>query len=81
MNCPLPRYYLCHAVLALLIAAVLWPVLGIVAGLSAGVSFYAGREFTQWEQGGGPGLPFDWPGLVAPFIACLIVLIIVTVVK
>jgi hypothetical protein len=72
MNCPLPRYYLCHAVIALLIAACLWPLLGLNAGLAAGVSFYAGREFTQWEG----GLPFDWPGLLAPFatgIACLII--------
>jgi hypothetical protein len=75
MDCPLPRYYLCHAAFALLIAAGLWPLLGLNAGLSAGVAFYAGREFTQWEQGGGPGLPFDWPGLVSPFIACLAALI------
>lgn len=72
MDCPLPRYYLCHAVIALLIAACLWPLLGLNAGLAAGVSFYAGREFTQWES----GKPFDWPGLLAPFatgIACLII--------
>lgn len=75
MNCPLPRYYLCHALVALLIAAAIWPVLGLVAGLAAGTAFYAGREFTQWES----GLPFDWKGLAAPFIACLIVLIASTV--
>lgn len=71
MTCPLPRYYLCHAVFALLIAAALWPVLGIAAGLSAGVAFYAGREFTQWEG----GLPLDWKGLAAPVIACAAVYI------
>lgn len=76
MTCPLPRYYLCHAVFALIIAACLWPFLGLAAGLAAGVAFYAGREFTQWEQGGGPGLPFDWPGIVAPFAVCLACLII-----
>lgn len=70
MNCPLPRYYLCHAVIALLIAVACWPMMGIVAGLAAGVAFYAGREFTQWEQGGGPGLQFDWPGAMAPIVAC-----------
>lgn len=72
MTCPLPRYYLCHAVIALLIAACLWPLLGLNAGLTAGVAFYAGREFTQWES----GKPFDLPGLLAPFatgIACLII--------
>ena len=72
MNCPLPRYYLCHAVVALLIAAAIWPVLGLVAGLAAGVAFYAGREFTQWEG----GMHFDWKGIAAPFGACVIVLVI-----
>ena len=71
MNCPLPRYYLCHAVIALLIALFLWPLVSLEAGLAAGTAFYAGREFTQWES----GMPFDWKGLLAPFIACLIVLI------
>ena len=66
MNCPLPRYYLCHAVIALLIAAVLWWPLGLAAGLSAGVAFYVGREFTQWES----GLPFDWKGIAAPAFIC-----------
>jgi len=65
MTCPLP-YYLCHAAIALGIAAVLWPILGLKAGLVAGVAFYVGREFTQWEA----GLPFDWKGLAAPFIVC-----------
>lgn len=74
MNCPLPRYYFCHAVVALAIAAVLWWPLGLPAGLAAGIAFYVGREFTQWEQGGGPGLPFDWPGVIAPVVACLAVL-------
>lgn len=72
MNCPLPRYYLCHAVIALIIAAVLWWPLGLNAGLAAGVAFYAGREFTQWES----GLPFDWNGILAPFLVCLVVLIV-----
>lgn len=72
MNCPLPRYFLCHAVIALLIAAAIWPVLGLVAGLAAGTAFYAGREYTQWEA----GLPFDWKGIAAPLMACLIVLVI-----
>lgn len=77
MTCPLPRYYLCHAVFALLIAAAIWPLLGLAAGLAAGVFFYVGREFTQWEQGGGPGLPFDWPGVAAPIAACSILYIFV----
>jgi hypothetical protein len=74
MNCPLPRYWMCHIAVALGIAAAIWPLLGLTAGLAAGVAFYAGRELTQWEQGGGPGLPFDWKGIAAPAAACLAVL-------
>lgn len=66
MNCPLPRYFACHAVIALIIAAVLWWPLGLTAGLSAGVAFYAGREYTQWES----GIPFDWKGIAAPALIC-----------
>lgn len=72
MNCPLPRYYFCHAVISLVIACVLWVPLGLNAGLAAGAAFYAGREYTQWES----GLPFDWRGLAAPAIVCLIVLVV-----
>lgn len=72
MNCPLPRYYACHAVVALLIAACVWPLVSLEAGLAAGTAFYAGREYTQWES----GLQFDWKGLLAPFATCLVVLII-----
>lgn len=72
MNCPLPRYYACHAVIALLIAAVLWPLFGLNAGLTAGVAFYAGREYTQWES----GLPFDWKGLAAPLLVCSVIFLV-----
>ena len=81
LNCPLPRYYACHAVIALLIAAVLWWPLGLTAGLAAGVAFYVGREFTQWEQGDGQGLPFDWPGVLAPFLVCSAALIVFFMLK
>lgn len=67
MNCPFPRYYFCHAVLALVIAIVVGVPIGLEAGLAAGTAFYAGREYTQWES----GLPFDWRGIAAPAIACL----------
>jgi len=61
---------MCHAVIALLIAASIWPVFGLFAGLTAGVAFYAGREYTQWES----GLAFDWKGVAAPLVACVLVL-------
>lgn len=70
MQCPLPRYWQCHIVIALAIAVVVWPFLGVEAGLASGASIYIGREFTQWES----GLGFDWKGLVAPVAACLAVL-------
>ena len=72
MNCPLPKYYLCHAAIVLIITAVVWPFLGLYAGLSAGAAFYVGREYTQWENGS----PFDWKGLLAPLVICFIILII-----
>lgn len=72
MNCPLPRYFMCHALIALVIAAAVWPLVSLEAGLAAGTAFYAGREYTQWES----GLQFDWKGLLAPFATCLVVLII-----
>lgn len=79
MTCPLPRYWMCHAAIALLIAVTLWPFFGLVAGLTAGVAFYAGREYTQWEQGDGPGLPFDWKGILAPTLVCSIVYVLTLV--
>lgn len=72
MNCPLPRYWMCHALVALLIALFLWPIISLEAGFAAGTAFYAGREYTQWES----GLPFDWKGIAAPFIACCLVLVV-----
>lgn len=78
MNCPLPRYWMCHALVALLIALFVWPIVSLEAGLAAGTAFYAGREFTQWESSRASGAmaPFDWKGLLAPFIACLTVLLL-----
>jgi len=72
MTCPFGQYYICHAVIALIIAVALWPFLGLTAGLAAGASFYVGREYTQWES----GLPFDWKGLLAPLVVCLAVLMV-----
>lgn len=71
MNCPLPRYYFCHIVIALAIAAVIWPFFGIDAGLLTGAAFYCGREYTQWES----GKPFDWKGLLAPVGVCALLII------
>jgi hypothetical protein len=66
MTCPLGRYWICHAVAALGIGIALWPLLGLPAGLMIGAGFYTVREIVQWRS----GLPFDWPGLLAPVIAC-----------
>jgi hypothetical protein len=72
MTCPLPHYWMCHIAIALLIAVVLWPFLGLDMGLVAGASVYTGRELTQWEESG----VFDWKGLLAPIAACLTVLLV-----
>jgi len=72
VTCPFPRYWMCHAVITLLISATLWPLVSLEAGLCAGAFFYVGREYTQWEQGGGHGLPFDWLGVLAPLSVTII---------
>jgi hypothetical protein len=68
-------YWVAHALVALAIAAVLWWPFGLVAGLCAGVAFYAGREHAQWEI----YKFFDWKGLLSPLVACLAVLFVVVI--
>lgn len=72
MKCPFPHYWICHICVALLIAAVFWPILGLDAGLVIGVSFYAGREVAQYQS----TKVFDWWGIGAPAVACFAVLIL-----
>lgn len=68
MICPLPRYWMCHAIIALAIAAFASLVLPLQLGLALGAGFYVVRETLQWLG----GKPFDWPGLLSPVIACVI---------
>lgn len=77
MNCPLPRYWMCHIIVAIIIAAVVGTVLDPLAGATAGGFFYIGREYTQWES----GLQFDWKGLLAPVATCLVMIIIIVAVR
>ena len=65
-------YWVHHAFIALAIAIVLWWPFGLVAGLCAGVAFYAGREHAQWEM----TKVFDWKGLLAPLVACSVVYVV-----
>lgn len=75
MLCPLPFYWMCHIVVALSIAVAVWWFIGYRGGLAAGAFFYVGREFTQWES----GLPFDLKGLLAPVLACMLVLCLIEI--
>ena len=59
-------YWMAHAVVALVLSIVFqhWMI---------GISFYAGREIRDWEKLHDWKLSgFDWKGLLAPIVACLL---------
>ncbi len=70
-------YWLEHAAVALaiqiivatLLDVMLWSTDGVTAGTAAGIAFYAGREIRDRQKLG----RWDWPGLIAPTVACLLV--------
>ena len=72
MQCPLPHYYYCHAVIASAIMLVVSIFLGPTVGFIAGAGFYAVREVHDFLSPKGAervsqGLPrFDWPGFIWP---------------
>lgn len=63
MRIPGP-YWLHHALVALGIMAIIWPIAGPAAGALAGQFFYLGREVRDREKLGS----WDWPGLAAPVL-------------
>ena len=65
-------YYQGHAIFALIIALILWPISGIVAGAYAGAFFYIGREIAQYEYTD----TMDWKGLLYPVIPMIVIIII-----
>ncbi len=65
MTCPLPRYWLCHALVAQIVMWVSAPLIGIAGGAVAGAAFYIGREVRDREKLG----TWDWPGLISPVAA------------
>jgi len=89
MVTPFP-YYINHAIVAVLImlpiAALSWwgasasSILSIstkwklciLCGACSGFFFYLGREIAQWED----KAYFDWPGILAPAIAMLLISIL-----
>jgi hypothetical protein len=72
LQCPLPHYWMCHIVIALVIALLLWWPLGLGAGLTVGAAVYISREIAQWQDGN----DFDWKGLFAPVAACFLALLV-----
>ena len=67
-------YYVGHAALALTISLFTYLVLErSPIALHAGTVFYIGREVRDWEKLHGWEInEFDYPGLIAPIIACSI---------
>lgn len=78
MQCPFYRYWICHIVLALAIAAVVGLFASFVshplllACLAAGACFYLGREIAQAQI----YHTWDHRGWGAPLLACLMILIL-----
>ena len=74
-------YFINHALIALAITTVVFAIGKFIPNpvmflsCAVGVAFYAGREYVQWEK---YEPSFDWPGLLAPLIAMLIVYIVYT---
>lgn len=76
MNCPLPRYWICHALVAATICAVASPFIGVVGGAAAGAAFYVGREVRDREKLGA----WDWPGLITPISINTLIAVIWTLI-
>jgi len=70
-------YWLHHIVVAIAIQLVVGLIVdiallspdGLGVGTASGIAFYVGREVRDRQKLG----RWDWPGLVAPVVACLIV--------
>lgn len=75
-TCPWWEYYYTHAIIALFIMGVIWPLLGLNAGMTAGVAFYIGHEVTDYMKGAklDPVTgkhKWDHPGYLWPTCMCL----------
>ena len=66
----LPRYYLRHAFIALVISAVAFFI--PTAWALAGAVFYLGREIRDREKLG----VWDWPGLLWPVGVCILLWVV-----
>jgi hypothetical protein len=63
-------YYIIHAIVAVSLQLTAWISTGnLLAGTATGISFYVGREIRDREKLG----YWDYPGLIAPLIACIAV--------
>ena len=69
-------WYVKHVLVALVIMAVIWPLLGAWAGACAGSAFYIGREYVEWEKYQ-QSKRDSWLGCVpATFITCLLAAVV-----
>lgn len=62
MTCPLPRYWMCHALIAGILMLALLMLPHAHAAAAGGALLYVGRELRDREKLGS----WDLPGLIAP---------------
>lgn len=71
-----PVYWLRHAIIAVAIMLICWPVFGPAWAALIAAGFYLGHELDDLYRLHKNGNRFDWPGLLAPWAAVLAIWLI-----
>lgn len=69
-------YWLRHSIIAVAIMLICWPAFGPTLGAVIAAGFYLGHELDDLYRLHKNSDRFDWPGLLAPWAAVLIVWLI-----